>query len=228
MDLSESDLPVLPDFPSAAPVEPVVPAGQAVGDDAAAAATGSGGAFVPGPEPSAAQVALVGAVREIEQHVAAAGWDRGITVFALVPTATILENEPNLEESLAVEMRAFVEADPDHLTSIPQDLSNSSQDLSVLLAQLVWPPAVVGMALTAERIVLPQAAEDEAPADPTARDEFLLAHPARQDVRLAVGVLRTGESWCAVRMRAHDSDDAVAGGIDLAPDLVAAALATFQ
>ncbi|MDO4791911.1 MAG: PPA1309 family protein [Buchananella hordeovulneris] len=180
------------------------------------------------PEPSAAQVALVGAVTEIESYVAAAGWDRGITIFALVPTVTILENEPNLPAEMAAEMRGFVAADPGHLTSIPQDLSDSSQDLSTLLAGLVWPPAVVGMALTAERIVLPQAAEDEAPQDAAARDEFLLNHPARQDVRLAVGVLRSGESWCAIRMRAHDSDDAVAGGRDLAPDLVAAALSTFE
>lgn len=224
MDLSETSLPT----PPASPSGRATCAAPGLGDDAVPATAPSSAAFAPAPEPSAAQVALVGAVREIEQHVAAAGWDRGITVFALVPTATILENEPNLDESLAVEMRAYVAADPGHLTSIPQDLSSSSQDLSVLLAQLVWPPAVVGMALTAERIVLPQAAEDEAPADAAARDEFLLNHPARQDVRLAVGVLRTGESWCAVRMRAHDSDDAVAGGIDLAPDLVAAALATFE
>src|SRR5665648_8012 len=56
---------------------------------------------------------------------------------------------------------------------------------------------------------------------------YLMAHPDRQDVRMAVGVLRSGESWCAVRTRANDDDDAVAGGRDLVPGLVEAVTATF-
>jgi len=46
-------------------------------------------------------------------------------------------------------------------------------------------------------------------------------------MRMAVGVLRSGESWCAVRTRANDDDDAVAGGRDLVPGLVEAVTATF-
>ena len=39
-------------------------------------------------------------------------------------------------------------------------------------------------------------------------------------MRLAVGVLRSGESWCALRMRPFDSDDKVGQGSVLVPALV--------
>jgi hypothetical protein len=65
------------------------------------------------------------------------------------------------------------------------------------------------------------------PADDDAALAYLMAHPDRQDVRIAVGALRTGESWSAVRTRAHDSDEDVARGPDLVPGLLAAVRATF-
>jgi hypothetical protein len=55
-----------------------------------------------------------------------------------------------------------------------------------------------------------------------------MAHPDRQDVRIAAAVLRTGEVWTALRTRAHDADDAVAGGPDLVPGLLDALRATFD
>jgi len=58
--------------------------------------------------------------------------------------------------------------------------------------------------------------------------ESLLAHPERDDVRMAVGVLRSGESWCAVRTRSHDEDTSVIGGPDLVPGLVEGLRATLE
>jgi hypothetical protein len=78
-----------------------------------------------------------------------------------------------------------------------------------------------------ERIVLPPEAEEGLPEDPDAALTALLAHPQRQDVRLAVGVLRVGTSWCAVRQRAADRDDAVGQGPDVVPGLVEGLRATF-
>ena len=65
---------------------------------------------------------------------------------------------------------------------------------------------------------------------PAGQDEalaYLMGHPDRQDVRIAVGALRTGETWSAIRTRAHDDDAAVAMGPDLVPGLVAALRATL-
>ena len=65
------------------------------------------------------------------------------------------------------------------------------------------------------------------PSDDDAALAYLMSHPDRQDVRIAVGVLRTGESWTALRTRANDADDDVAKGPDLVPGLVEALRATF-
>lgn len=184
------------------------------------------------PEPATAPQeratrALADAVREIEHHVAGAGWDAPVRVFALVRTQAALAAEPGLAQQLASEVLAAAQADDQHLTSIEQEGVPAAQDLERLLGGLSWPATVDGAAVTVERVVLPPGAEDDLPSDPDAALAALLAHPQRQDVRLAVGVLRDGPAWCAVRTRAHDADDAVGQGPDLVPGLVEAVRATL-
>ena len=84
------------------------------------------------------------------------------------------------------------------------------------------------MALAVERIVVPPEAERDLPENPEQAVEALAAHPDRQDVRLLVAVTRDGRSRCLLRQRAHDSDDKVAIGDDIAPGLVHALRATLQ
>ena len=122
---------------------------------------------------------------------------------------------------------ARAQHDDAHLTSVEQEDLPAAGTLEDLLAGLSWPDTVDGVALVVERVVLPPAAEDSMPEDPDDALAYLMGHPERQDVRLAVGVLRSGESWCAVRTRADDSDGAVAGGPDLVPGLVSAVGATL-
>ena len=122
---------------------------------------------------------------------------------------------------------AVAERDPHHLTSIEQEDLPPATELEDLLAGLSWPDTVDGAAVVVERVVLPPAAEEAMPEDAAEALAYLMAHPDRQDVRLAVGVLRTGESWCAVRTRAADSDEAVAGGADVVPGLVQGVAATL-
>lgn len=184
------------------------------------------------PEPASspedrATRALADAVREIEHHVAAAGWDAPVRVFALVRTQAALAAEPGLAEQLAPEVLEAARADDQHLTSIEQEGVPAAEDLERLLGGLSWPATVDGAAVTVERVVLPPGAEEDLPSDPDAALAALLAHPQRQDVRLAVGVLRGGPAWCAVRTRAHDADDAVGQGPDLVPGLVEAVRATL-
>lgn len=186
----------------------------------------------PSPQPddteARARRALADAVREIEHHVAAAGWDAPVRVFALVRTQAALAAEPGLADQLDPQVLAAARADDQHLTSVEQEGLPSADDLEQLLGGLTWPPTVDGAAVTVERVVLPPGAEDDLPADPDAALAALLAHPQRQDVRLAVAVLRDGPAWCAVRTRAHDSDDAVGQGPDLVPGLVEAVRATLE
>ncbi|WP_211373673.1 PPA1309 family protein [Cellulomonas fimi] len=174
-----------------------------------------------------AQRSLADAVVEIEQHVATAGWDAPVRVFALVRTAQALEASPELADQLAPAVVAAAQADDTHLTSIEQEGLPQVADLEELLGGITWPPSVDGTAITVERVVLPPAAEEGMPAEPDAALDYLMSHPDRQDVRIAVGVLRTGESWSAIRTRAHDADDAVATGPDLVPGLLVALGATL-
>ena len=41
------------------------------------------------------------AALDTERHVAASGWDQPVRLFALVPTADLLEREPHLAEGMA-------------------------------------------------------------------------------------------------------------------------------
>ena len=186
----------------------------------------------PSPQPddprARARRALADAVREVEHHVAAAGWDAPVRVFALVRTQAALAAEPGLADQLDPQVLAAAQADDQHLPSVEQEGLPSADDLEQLLGGLTWPPTVDGAAVTVERVVLPPGAEEDLPADPDAALAALLAHPQRQDVRLAVAVLRDGPAWCAVRTRAHDSDDAVGQGPDLVPGLVEAVRATLE
>lgn len=174
-----------------------------------------------------AQLSLADAVREIERHVASAGWDAPVRVFALVGTARALEASPELADQLSEDVTAAARADDTHLTSIEQEGLPAASDLEQLLGGITWPSGVDGAAITVERVILPPAAEEAMPADQEAALSYLMDHPDRQDVRIAVGALRTGESWSAIRTRAHDDADAVAMGPDLVPGLLEALRATL-
>ncbi|HEY0119588.1 MAG TPA: PPA1309 family protein [Cellulomonas sp.] len=182
----------------------------------------------PGPDSPAASAALAVAVHEVERHVAAAGWDGPVRVFALVRTAVALDAEPSLADQMPPDALAAARTTPWHLTSVEQEGLPQADDLEDLLAGLGWPPTVDGAVVTVERIVLPTAAEDAMPDDPDEALRYLMAHPDRSDVRLAVGVLRGGASWCAVRTRAFDADDQVAQGPAVVPGLVDAVRATLE
>lgn len=178
----------------------------------------------PSPAPASA---LAQAVVEIERHVASGGWDGPVRVFALVRTANALDAEPTLAQQLPPEVLAAAAADPEHLTSVEQEGLPAAADLESLLGAIAWPETVDGTAITVERVVLPPEAEDSLPDDPDQALSALMAHPDRQDVRIAVGVLRDGSAWCAIRQRALDADQAVGQGPDAVPGLIEALRATL-
>jgi len=182
----------------------------------------------PSPDSDGARRALADALLEVEHHVAAAGWDAPVRVFALVRTQAALAAEPSLADQLDPAVLAAAAEEPWHLTSVEQEGLPAAPDLETLLAGLSWPQTVDGVALTVERVVLPPEASQDVPADPDAALAWLLAHPQREDVRLAVGVLRGGPEWCVVRTRRHDEDDLVGQGADVVPGLVEALRSTLE
>lgn len=186
------------------------------------------------PEPrskprGARESALARAVVELEDHVSRLGWDAPVGVFALVRTAAALETDPAIAEILDDEALAAARKDPESLTVIEQEDLPGEADLEDLLAQLAWPESVDGVALSVERVTLPAQAEAEAAAieAPEERVAYLQSRADRDDVRIVVGVLRSGESWCAIRARSKDHERSVAQGDTLVPGLIDALRATL-
>lgn len=167
-------------------------------------------------EPNVLQATVV----EIERHVAASGWDRPPTLFALVDTEDLLVREPALAGQLGL-ARATVTAGS--LTPVEQEELGEGP-LDEVLGHIMWPDEVLGCALVHEVVVLPPDAEAQRPADadPVA---YAADHPEHTDVRLSVGVLRDGSRASALRVR--DEEDVLVGP-DLAPNLAEALLATLR
>jgi hypothetical protein len=161
---------------------------------------------------SAQQEALADVVREVEQHAARAGWDQPAQLFALVDTADLLDREPQLADLLAVER-----GNAHGLTPVEQETSSDS--LEELLPSILWPAEVEGCAVVVEAMTVPPGATD-VPDDAEAAAAYAADHPDREEARIVAGVLRSGESWCAIRQRAHDEDDMVLTGNDLVPALL--------
>lgn len=171
-----------------------------------------------------ADPALASAVLEIETHVADAGWDQPARLYALVDTERLVAQEPALAESVGLSEPSAQGS----FTPIEQDQLRPDQPLEGVLEQIVWPPEVTGCAAVVERLVLPPGADVDLPDDPVAAEEFARDHPDRQEVRIVAGATRSGSTYCALRLRAHDDAQPVVAGIDLVPVLLQLLVATLD
>lgn len=162
--------------------------------------------------------ALLAALADIERHVGSAGWDQPARLFALVETQQLIAAEPGLAAHLAGAL-------PDSFSAVEQDGFHAGDDLKQALARIYWPATVAGCALAIERAFLPRDHEADIPDDDTAA-AFVANHPARQDVRVVVGVLRDGTNHGLARIVTEP--DELLGGVDLVPGLAAALLGTLS
>lgn len=170
--------------------------------------------------------------REVEEFVGAAGWNQPPQLFALVPTAELLRQQPGLADQLNA---------ASNITPVAQEALPEG-DLAESLGRIAWPETVQGCALAQEIIVLPPDAESELPDTGGATDtdaeqlrHTAAAHPRRTEARLVAAVLRDGTTACVMRLReVREEGDGVAGSADellehpeLAPNLVQALSSTF-
>jgi hypothetical protein len=168
--------------------------------------------------------ALATAVLEIEQHVAAAGWDQPARLYALVETARIVAQEPQLAAAMGLDAAA----EDGSFTPVEQDALPPDQSLEVTLEAVVWPGEVAGCAAVVERLVLPPSADGSIPEDPAEAERFAREHPLRQEVRIVAGATRAGATYCALRLRAHDDDQSVVDGTELVPGLLDLLTSTLE
>jgi hypothetical protein len=166
---------------------------------------------------------LQSAVLEVERYASADGWDQPGRLFALVPTADLVDAEPDLAIELGVHESTY-----EALTPVEQEIDRNVRSLEELLTRIAWPSTVLGVVAVVERVVLPPAAEQQVPADDQLAAAFAAEHPAREDVRIAAGVLRTGESHCVLRLRSHDDEEHLVHGADLVPQLVSGLRETLE
>ncbi len=174
----------------------------------------------PGPGSALAR-ALPATVREVEQFVAAAGWDQSPQLFALVPTRALLDEQPQLGEQID----ATAPLTPVAQEELPEG------ELDTALAGIEWPETVAGCALAQEIVVLPPEAEQELgglPDDPDDARRVATEHPQRQEARIVAAVLREGVGACALRLRTGDGAGELVEHPDLAPNLLRALLATLS
>lgn len=163
--------------------------------------------------------ALIACLADIERHVSASGWDQPARLFALVVTADLLEQEPQLIDQV-------VQTSPDALTAVEQEGFATGADLFERLSGIYWPTTVSGTAIALERTFLPSRFEGEIPADPEAAVEFVNKHPEKTDVRVVVGVLRDGSRHGLARLVSEPND--LLGAPDLVPGLAEALLQTLE
>ncbi|TCP43637.1 hypothetical protein EV191_12134 [Tamaricihabitans halophyticus] len=183
------------------------------------------------------QPTVTALAREVEEFVATGGWDQPTQLFALVPTTSLLELQPDL----AGQVDAGAPLTPVAQEALPEG------DLGEALAGIMWPETVHGCALVQEIVVLPPGAEQDLPGGEDADDgaavdaERLRAaaadHPDRTEARLVAAVLRDGPVACVLRLRdtgsstetGSDSTDTeeVIVHPELAPNLTDALRATL-
>jgi hypothetical protein len=168
---------------------------------------------------------LTRAVLEIDEYASGLGWDQPARLFALVDTARLRAQEPGLAAQLGLQD----EPETTGLTPIEQDEIPADKPLDEFLGTIAWPDAVVGCALTVERLMLPPSAEASVPEGLSDKKlaKWVAEHPDRQEVRMTVGVLRDGTRDSALRLREKDAPTEVLTGSGLVPGLAEALSATF-
>ncbi|WP_338896186.1 PPA1309 family protein [Streptomyces sp. TG1A-60] len=168
---------------------------------------------------------LTRAVLEIDEYASGLGWDQPTRLFALVDTARLRSQEPALAAQLGLQDAS----ESAGLTPIEQDEIPAGKALDDFLGTIAWPDAVVGCALTVERLMLPPSAEASVPEnlDGSRLTQWVASHPDRQEVRMTVAVLRDGSRDSALRLRDKDTPTEVLTGPELVPGLAEALSATF-
>jgi len=168
---------------------------------------------------------LTRAVLEIDEYASGLGWDQPARLFALVDTARLRAQEPGLAAQLGLDGEQEAAA----FTPIEQDEVPADKPLDDFLGTIAWPDAVVGCALTVERLMLPPSAEASVPEGlgEAQLAKWVAKHPDRQEVRMTVAVLRDGARESALRLREKDSPTEVLTGSALVPGLAEALAATF-
>jgi hypothetical protein len=159
---------------------------------------------------------LLLAMLEAESHVDGKGWGGPPQLYALTRRPATVTADHDLAAGTG-------DARPDELVPADQQPLPDG-DLIDALAGIHWPEDVVGCVLVAELTALTPRNEENTPFDPVAADQWASTHPDGRRARLIIGVARTGEHECGLRVKGEDD---IQVRTEMADDLVNALLSTF-
>ncbi|MFT4044520.1 MAG: PPA1309 family protein [Gordonia sp. (in: high G+C Gram-positive bacteria)] len=165
------------------------------------------------PNPLSRADALGSALRDALDHVDARGWDQPPEIFALVPTAVLAAEHPQLVDPADRSALSVIAQEPLPVASGEEPHAA----LEEFLATAAWPPVVEGAAVVLDIVVLPPDARSSLDAasgpltDPdvaaSAAVTAARTHPDARTARLAVGVLRDGTRLSLMYLRPGPDDD---------------------
>jgi len=150
---------------------------------------------------------LADTVRELDQHVAEGGWDQSARLFAIVPTADLATDHPELVSAENSGQFMFVE----------QEAPLDNENVIGSLEQISWPAEITGAAIAIERLISMQP-DDEVDLESDSQT---------QELRIIALVMRDGTNINAIRQRSFDDGTDVAVASDLVPAINKALLQTF-
>jgi hypothetical protein len=133
------------------------------------------------------------AMLEAESHGESRGWGQPPRLYAL--TAAVAAEA--VDREFTAEMR---DARRDVLVPVAREPLPDG-DLIAGLASVRWPEDVVGCVLVAELTDLASSSAAAGPGDPVAAGRWASTHPDSRPARLVVGVRRTGEYRCGLRIK---------------------------
>ena len=150
----------------------------------------------------ARQAGVAALAREIEEFMAAGGWDQPPQLFALVPTAALLDEQPELAGQLD-------RANP--LTPVAQEALPEG-DLAEALGRIAWPDwssaARWPRRSSCCRRARSRSCRTSRGGGRREPRRAAADHPQRTEARLVAAVLRDGEGACVMRLRGTGTDEA--------------------
>lgn len=170
----------------------------------------------PTPPTEFPQQALNKAMMEAVEFVHAEGWDAKPTLFALVPTAMLVDQLAELggldDDAQASPLTLVVQ---DHL---PEHIDPGSEELADYCARLAWPHEVEGVVLAQEIMFRDASAEDPEP-----RQARLFSGVLRdEDKELTLLQILPSEEEIAEAGPFAEDEISLRGGPNVAPGVIAA------
>lgn len=149
---------------------------------------------------------------EAVEFVHAEGWDAAPTLFALVPTALLIDQIDSIDEAEESPLTLVVQ------DNLPENILPGSEELADYVSRIAWPREIAGTVLAQEIVFKDASNPEEGP-----RDARLFSGVLRDDeVELTLLQIRPTEEELVEGGKFAQDEISLRGGPGVAPGVVAA------